>query len=184
MARRYDLPTLPQYVFNRQLAEYQYRPGRYSSKLQIVQPYKPVVRPLEDRPFLEDRVFPGYLDKGAESWNFISDQADVETNQLELLLGQLAARHNISRNIHETLDYRNTLISSQLSGVETGACGYRDPLGLKIKLESRLEEVDRERNMEYVALWRDSQKLLGDLFRHWTAYSNLTRRGRVINDGV
>lgn len=52
------------------------------------------------------------------------------------------------------------------------------------ELEKRLEGVNQERSMEAVALWRDSQKVLTDIFDHWTAYANLTRRQRVMNSDV
>ena len=51
-------------------------------------------------------------------------------------------------------------------------------------LESLLEAVNQERGMEAVGLWRDSQKALTDIFEHWTAYANLTRRQRVMNSDV
>jgi len=181
MEPHYDFPALAQYVFDRQLAEYQYRTSRHTPSIQIVREDKPSLRPLEDATLLEEQVFRSYLDTNAAYWNFISDQSAVEKSQLQILLGQLSARHGLTAKIHENLDYRETLVSSQLSAAQNGAMGYRDPLGLKMRLESRLEEIDRERSMESVGLWRDSQKLLGDLFRHWTAYANLTRRSRVID---
>lgn len=181
MNSHYWLPTLAQYALNRQRAEYEYRGGPSCSPIKIIKEYSPSRRPLEDASLLEDHLFRSYLDTNAEYWNFISDQSAVEKSQLQILLAQLSARHGISSEIRANIGYREIQAGSHLAEAESGAFGYGDPLGLKLGLERRLDDLSRERNMESVALWRDSQKLLGDLFRHWTAYTNLARRSRVID---
>lgn len=184
MKHRYAVPALAEYILNRQRAEYEYQPARYRPKIVVVPEQMPILRPVEDASVLESTIFRSYLNSPSDSWDFIADQAKLEKYQLRILLGQLAARHNISAGIRNELNYRETSITSHLLCLEPEKAGMSYNSKLVSELEKRLEAVNQERSMEAVGLWRDSQKVLTDIFDHWTAYANLTRRQRVMNSDV
>jgi len=184
MKDRYAFPALAEYILDRQRAEYDYKPARYGPKFVVVPEQKPVLRPIEDSSVLENTIFRSYLDTTSEAWDFIADQATLEKYQLRILLGQLAARHNISAAIRDELNYRETSITSHLLCLDPIKAGMSYDAKSRSDLEKRLEGVNQERSMEAVGLWRDSQKALTDIFEHWTAYANLTRRQRVMNSDV
>lgn len=184
MKHRYAIPSFAEYIWNRQRAEYEYKPARYGPKIVVVPEQKPILRPIEEASVLESTIFRSYLDSPSDAWDFIADQATLERYQLRILLGQLAARHNISAGIRNELYYRETSITSRLLGLEPEKAGMYYNTKLRSELEKRLEAVNQERSMEAVGLWRDSQKVLTDIFDHWTAYANVTRRQRVMNSDV
>ncbi len=192
MKLRYAVPAhrlcsgqaLGEYILNRQRAEYEYKPARYGQKIVVVPEQKPILRPIEDPSVLESTIFRSYLNTPSDAWDFIADQATLEKYQLRILLSQLAARHNISAGIRNELYDREREISSRLLGLEPEKAGMYFNTRLRSELEKRLEAVNQERSMESVGLWRDSQKVLTDIFDHWTAYANLTRRQRVMNSDV
>jgi hypothetical protein len=185
MLPHYRLPALTQYVFDRQRAEYEYSRQHYSPK-PICHEYvrNPSESYLSVPPFLEDQIFESYLDQGAEEWNFIADQAAVEKKQIQVLLAQLGARYQLSQEIRASLDNREVLIGSGLLQTDPTGGGFFSDSREHSNLERRMDELSRERHMEEVGLWRDSQKVVSELFRHWSAYANLTRRDRVINNDV
>jgi hypothetical protein len=185
MLPHYRLPALTQYVFDRRRAEYLYSSRSYNQKPMLREHVRdPAQSYLSVPQFLEDQVFDSYLNQGSEEWNFIADQAAVERKQIQVLLAQLGARYQLSQNIRASLDNQEVLIGSGLLQTDPAGGGFFSDSREHSGLERRMDELSRERNMEEVGLWRDSQKVVTEIFRHWSAYANLTRRDRVINNDV
>ena len=167
------------------------RPGaedRYSyssppppRRVEIIEPEKAIYRPMQVGAGLAAKVFEAIDEIPADECDFISDAVRVEKKQIELLLEQIAARHAISYRILNDVQYRETDLAGRIGRIsDLGGrqYGMSKPI---TDLERQLSDIQRERNMEQVSLWRDSQKALTELFRHWTTYTNLTRRAKVIN---
>ena len=126
---------------------------------------------------LIQRIFRSSTAYDPEACDFITDLVKVEKSQIEILLSQISVRHCVAQRIQEDLNYR----ASELAGkLDTISGDYRLTQARR-DLEQRESDLHRQRDMEYVSLWRDTQKVLAELFRHWTAYTNLTRRARLMD---
>jgi hypothetical protein len=140
-------------------------------------------RPFEDRERLEDRMFREAEDREAalDPLNFPGERARLQDRQIHLLLDHLAARHAISYQIRKNIDYREAGVSSMLTEVRS----WPFPGGLTSKraseLEKQLLELNKEQWAEEVACWRDTGRMLTDVFDHWSEYSEHSRRGRLMD---
>lgn len=126
-----------------------------------------------------DKVFPPPKAGNFELSDFVSGKVDVEKNQLQILLEQMELRYRISRQIRDNLLYRHLKLSSELLNIAPGYA-LRGKEKEKTSLEKRMDEIEKEKNMEYVALWRDTQKILLEIFKHWSSHSSLERRSEVM----
>jgi hypothetical protein len=151
-------------------------------RVQIVEPSPRIYRPMQVAADLTSRVFDAGNYPAGDECDFISDAVRTEKAQIALLLDQISARHAISYRILNGLQYREEELSSQAANFRGPFSGSSYGMGKELTdLEKRIGDLQRERNMEQVSLWRDNQKALTELFRQWTEYSNLTRRAKVIN---
>lgn len=128
---------------------------------------------------MADKVFPAPKAGSFELSDFVSGKVDVEKNQLQILLEQMEVRYRISRQIRKSLVYRHLNLSSELLSFAPGYA-LRGKEKEKANLEKRMDEIEKEKNMEYVALWRDTQKILLEIFKHWSSHSSLERRSEVM----
>ena len=179
MTSNYNLPILPQYLFDNYSYEYQKSVAK-SFPVEIVKENLPSCRPLEYQTSLEDKIFkrPPYKDK--DSCDFISSNIDVQDEQLKILLDQIKARHQISYNVRSSLLEKEMILSAKLNHMERGYNSLSYSLRDRAKLEQNLDGIRKEQNMEYVSLWRDTQKALLDIFKQWQTHANLKRRSEVI----
>jgi hypothetical protein len=163
-------------------ARYSYSSPPPPPRVQVIEPSLSVYRPMQTEDDLTARVFDSEDATHGDEFDFISDSVRTEKKQIELLLEQISARHSISYGILNGLQYREVELSSQAANFRGPFAGSSYGMGKELTdLEKRIGDLQRERNMEQVSLWRDTQKALTELFRHWTDYSNLTRRAKVIN---
>jgi len=150
-------------------------------KMQIIEPEADSCRPLEDKIDLADTIFTADASDDPDTCDFLSGQVEVEKAQIQILLQQIAARHYISRQLRTDLDYRECRLASYAAALEDHTTGEHGMARTRSDLERGIADLHRERSMEAVSVWRDTQKALTELFRHWTSYTNLSRRARVID---
>ena len=132
---------------------------------------------MENQGDLIRRIFESNPKHDPEACDFITDLAAIEKSQIEILLEQISARHYVTRHILDGLNYSTSELAGRL---DTLSGDYRLTQASR-DLEQKVGDLQRQRNMEYVSLWRDTQKVLTELFRHWTAHTNLTRRARMMD---
>ena len=173
----YNLPILAQYVLN--VDRYHYR-----DRQQWCDTYNAcgITLALNAR-YLDQLIFSRPRRLADDPSDFLSQQRIVEAYQIKILLGQVAQRQGISYVMRSYLDDRDLAIRTELDQLEDIRL---DAVGspARLSLEKRLDDVEKERNMEAVSLWRDTQKVLTELFRHWSNYTNVARRSEVMSDGV
>ena len=168
-------------TYRAQADPYAYKIEPVPSKVVILPESRPNDLPLQNAVSLESAVFDTNANSSNDPCDSISVQASVEQKQIRLLLDQIAARHHISNTIHEQLLYRECQLTPRLHDNPENFSGGMGGLQLQSDLERKLSDLHKERNMESVSLWRDTQKALTELFRHWTAYQNLKRREQVLD---
>ena len=151
---------------------------------QIMPEKQTPTRPFEDRERLMDMMFrEDVQDREAalDPLNFPGERANLQNRQIHFLLDHLAARHAISYQIRKNIDYREAGVSSMLTEVRS----WPFPGGLTSKraseLEKQLLELNKEQWAEEVSCWRDTGRMLTDVFEHWSEYSEHSRRGRLMD---
>ncbi len=124
------------------------------------------LRPLSNHRNLTDRIFGVVHPEEADPLGFPKERADIQKNQIDVLLRQLDARHAINYRIRKTHAYLESFLGSELLRVKDGP--YFSDLGGKRQssLEKELIGLDRERWAEEVSCWRDTNRILNDVFDH------------------
>ena len=130
-----------------------------------------------ERMFREDQDREAALDP----LNFPGERARLQDRQLDFLLDHLAARHAMSYQIRKNIDYQEADAHSKLREVRS----WPFPGGLISKrateLEKQLLDLGKERWAEETACWRDTGRVLTDIFDHWSEYAEHSRRGRLMD---
>ena len=183
MPSNHYVPPMPQYIVGEPAARYGYgceQPSRPAT-MQIIEPETQSCRPLEEKLALERSIFSADDRTDRDACDFLSGQVGVEKAQIQILLQQIAARHYISYQVRADLDCREGQLATHAGVLDSHVSGDYGMIQANSDLNRKLADLHRERNMEAVSLWRDTQKALTELFRHWTAYTNLARRARVID---
>jgi len=152
--------------------------------MQIIEPETPSCRPLEDKLDLGRSIFAADERTDRDTCDFLSGQVGAEKAQIEILLQLIAARHYISYQVRSDLDCREGQLATHAGALDSHVAGDYGMIQANSDFNRKLGDLHRERNMEAVSLWRDTQKALTELFRHWSAYTNLARRARVLDDDV
>ncbi|MDH5649898.1 MAG: hypothetical protein OEY67_09620 [Gammaproteobacteria bacterium] len=179
MASNYNIPILPQYV----PASPKYNLPSVKERnpsIQIIAPYSCSPVGIDNPSNLADTIFKAPLPDEPDLSDFISGKVDIEKSQLQILLEQIEARHKISNKIRYDLQRKELEISSDLLATNS-SYPMQDQEKAKAGLQKRMDVLEKERNMEYVALWRDTQKVLLEIMKRWSTLSNLERRSGVIN---
>ena len=154
-----------------------------ASPFQMVPECHTPVRPFEDKERLLDLMFREDKDREAalDPLNFPGERASLQNRQIHFLLDHMAARHAISYQIHRNIDYQEADTLSMLDEVRS----WPFPGGFTSKRASELEKqvfnLTKERWAEEVACWRDTGRMLTDVFDHWSEYSEHSRRGRLMD---
>ena len=180
------VPPMPQYLVTTPTARYGYgyeQPVR-PTRMQIIEPEVKTCRPLEETVDLNTVIFAGEDGSERDACDFLSGQVSVEKSQIELLLQQITARQHISHQIRADLEYREGQLAAHAGAMDRYASEDYGMIRSGSDFERTLSDLHKERNMEAVSLWRDTQKALTELFRHRTAYTNLARRARVLDVDV
>ena len=154
-----------------------------ASPFQIAPECQTPVRPFEDKERLLDLMFREDQDRQAalDPLNFPGERARLQDQQIHFLVDHLAARHAISYQIRRNIVYQEADLSSKLD--EVRSCPF--PGGVISKraseLEKQLLDLNKEQWDEEVACWRDTGRILTDVFDHWSEYSEHSRRGRLMD---
>ena len=172
---------MPLYSADSGNSDYSYLQPAAPARIQVLERSPGSCRPLEDMVDLSARIFTEDDRTDSDACDFLSDQATVERQQIEILLQQIAARHYISYEVRADLQYREGQLAMHSGALESHCSGDYGIAQANSDFNRKLADLHKERNMEAVSVWRDTQKALTELFRHWTAYTNLARRARVID---
>ena len=150
---------------------------------QIVPDTDTPVRPFEDQEKLLDRMFREDKDREAalDPLNFPGERASLQDRQIHFILDHLAARHAISYHIRRNIDYQEARTRGMLDEILTWPIALRGPRRVS-DLEKQMLDLTKERWAEEVSCWRDTGRILTDLFDHWTEYADHTRRSRLMSD--
>ena len=184
MTRDNYAPSMPQYSAEPSSSDYSYSQPARPTRIEIIEPKRASCRPLEERLDLSARIFAVEDRTDRDACDFLSGQVSVERDQIQILLQQIAARHYISYQVRADLEYREGQLATHAGALESHCAGGEGMIQANSDFNRKLADLHRERNMEAVSLWRDTQKALTELFRHWTAYTNLARRARVLDVDV
>lgn len=178
--------AFPTYELNPQAVAYRPYSHRVSvsyapAPFQIVPEEQAPIRPFENRYRLAEQMFREDDDRKAalDPLNFPGERARHQDRQINLLLDHLAARHAISYQIRRTLDYQEAHTSNTLEEIQTWPIALRGNRRVS-DLEKQLVDLGKERWAEEVACWRDTGRILTDVFDHWTEYADHSRRSRLI----
>lgn len=149
---------------------------------QIVPDEPTPMRPFEDRERLVERMFREDEDREAalDPLNFPGERARLQDRQIDFLLDHLAARHAISYQVRRNIDYQDAKAKSMLDEIRTWPIALRGPRRVS-DLEKQILDLSNERWAEEVACWRDTGRILTDIFDHWAEYSEHSRRGRLMD---
>lgn len=174
----------PFIVPSRYYHPYRFRVSYTQPKIEILYEEREPTRPFEDQQrllnamFKEDRVSP------LDPLNFPGEKARIQNQQSHFLLEHLAARHAISYQIRKSIDYQEAGIHGQLDEVRS----WPFPGGITSRratdLEKQLLDLSKERWAEEVSCWRDTGRILGDVFEHWTEYADHSRRTRLMTNDL
>ncbi len=139
------------------------------------------LRPLSDPADLTSRIFDIQHPEETDPLHFPEERAHVQKNQINFLVRQLGARHAINYRIRKNHAYQESFLGTQLLRVREAP--YFSDLGSKRQsnLEKELVGLDRDRWAEEVSCWRDTNRILNDVFDHWNEYSDQSRKSRVLN---
>ena len=178
------VPPMPQYLAIVSDPGYGCGQPVRPARIQIIEPQTGSCRPLEEKVNLSTTIFAVDDRTDRDACDFLSGQVSVERDQIQILLEQIAARHYISYQLRADLEYREGQLATHAGALESHCAGDYGMIQANSDFNRKLADLHRERNMEAVSVWRDTQKALTELFRHWTAYTTLARRARVLDDGV
>lgn len=186
MMPNYYIPPMPQYLVGTPKAKYGYGCDQSTgpSRIQVIEPEIQSCRPLEDKLDLYTSIFAVEDRTDRDTCDFLSGQVGAEKAQIQILLQMIAARHYISYQVRADLDCREGQLATHAGVLDSHVAGDYGMIQANSDLNRKLADLHREQNMEAVSLWRDTQKALTELFRHWSAYTNLARRARVLDDDV
>ena len=139
------------------------------------------LRPLSDPSDLTSRIFDIQHPEETDPLHFPEERAHVQKNQINFLVRQLGARHAINYRIRKNHAYQESFLGTQL--LRAREAPYFSDLGSKRQsnLEKELVGLDRDRWAEEVSCWRDTNRILNDVFDHWNEYSDQRRKSRVLN---
>ena len=178
MATYYNLPIRAQYdpirAKNNDPIIVEVKPS-----IQILPVYSVSAKAPDVQSNLADKIFTPTNQGDTDLSDFISGKVDVEKSQLQLLLEQVEVRNRISYQIQKGLLTKELEISSDVLQAESAYSSIDKSNHVK-----RMDALDKERNMEYVALWRDTQKILLEIMKHWSTHSSLERRSEVITSDL
>jgi hypothetical protein len=151
--------------------------------IQIVTEPRNPFRPFEDQARLVEQMFREDRDREAalDPLNFPGEKAKIQDRQIHFMLEHLAARHAISYQIRHNIDYQESSLSARLDEMRT--CPFPMGMGSRqaTELEKQLLELGKERWAEEVGCWRDTGRILTDIFDHWSEYSDHSRKARMMN---
>ena len=130
-----------------------------------------------------EQMFSEHQDREAalDPLNFPGERARLQNHQIHFLLDHLAARHAISYEISRNIDYQEASVSSRLDEVRTWPFPGGSTSKRASELEKQLIDLNKEQWAEEVACWRDTGRILTDVFEHWSEYSEHSRRGRLMD---
>jgi len=104
------------------------------------------------------------------------DKAKTQKTTVKALLDELKIRQNLSKSLLDRIDEEICEQHTEIMGVEHRQRGYvtdglEDLEKLKLKVEDRVLELQREKRKEYVECWRDmmlmKNYLLSSLKEYW-----------------
>jgi len=178
------VPPMPQYLASTPDAKYCSGQPVQPVRMRIIEPETNSCRPLEEKIDLNATIFASQEHTDRDACDFLSGQVSVERDQIQILLQQIAARHYISYQVRADLEYRECQLAAHAGALTSHCAGDYATIDANSDFNRKLADLHRERNMEAVSVWRDTQKALTELFRHWTAYTTLARRARVLDVGI
>lgn len=183
MEKSYYLPIQAQYLPARLNGDYS-KISDAKPAIQIIPAGSAKANPSNIQNALANQIFVKSENADVELSDFISGKVDVEKSQLQILLEQMEARHKIGYQIQSGILYRKLDVSNELSQSHPDIAGNMFSPKEYSSAKKRLDDLDKEQNMEYVALWRDTQKVLLEIMKHWSTHSTLERRSEVINSDL
>lgn len=172
-------------------AEAERQKDAYNYHVETGQPAFEIVRePIVDKsPFknteeLTERIFNSKNAYQIEPLDFTADRMHLHGDHIDVLVKQLQARHAISYGIIKNSEYEQLRVYGILSELRN----WPNYNGIHSRFESELEKqvhsLAKERHAEEVACWRDTNRLLGEIFDSWSGYADERRKKRLLDDGL
>ncbi|RLA38118.1 MAG: hypothetical protein DRQ64_09195, partial [Gammaproteobacteria bacterium] len=81
------------------------------------------------------------------------------------------------------IEFQESRVNSTLSVINDMPFSVGRGSKQGMDLEKQLAQLSHERNGEEIACWRDTNRLLGDIFESWTGYADERRKKRLMDDG-
>ncbi|VGO13892.1 hypothetical protein PDESU_02449 [Pontiella desulfatans] len=168
----------------RQKDAYNYHVETGQPAFEIIQEIKPDKSPFKNPDELTERIFNSKNAYEIEPLDFTSDRLHLHGDHIDVLVKQLRARHAISYGILKNVEYEQLRVHGILSELRN----WPNYNGIHSRFESELEKqvhsLAKEKHAEEVACWRDTNRLLGDIFDSWSGYADERRKKRVLNDDL
>lgn len=179
---QYDLPLYD--AAERQKDAYSYHIETGQPAFEIVHAPVPVKRPFENPQDLTERIFNSQNAYQIDPLDFTSDRLHLHGDHIDLLVKQLEARHAISYGILRNVEYEQLRVHGLLAEVRSLSTYIGQNSRFVSELEKQLHSLSKEKHAEEVACWRDTNRLLGDIFDSWSGYADEGRKKRLLNDDL
>ena len=140
------------------------------------------MRPFEESKNLTDRLFRERPTGPSETILPPIERARIQGAQVSLLLEQFSSRHAINYRIRKDLDNDECRVGAKLDQIRDSPSGADGRF--ESELIKELSQIQKARHAEHVSCWRDSNRLMGDIFERWNEYQDNERRGRMMDFGL
>ena len=148
---------------------------------EMVQPDSQSLRPFEEKHTLTERLFSGENAGHSDSILLPMERARLQGKQVSLILEQMTSRHAINEQIRKDLQYTESRVSSKLSEINDRFSPYGTESRFASELFKELNQIQKARHAEHVSCWRDTNRLMGDLFESWREYEENNAKGRLMD---
>jgi len=163
---------------------YDYHVATGRPAFEIIRDIPPAKQPFGKPDGLVEKIFNNRNAGQLDPMDFGADRMLLHGDHIDCLMKQLQARHTISYSVLNDIEFQESRVNSTLSELKglpfmAGRCSKQG-----IDLEKQLAQLSQERNGEEIACWRDTNRLLGDIFESWTGYADERRKKRLMDDGL
>jgi len=180
---KYNLPLYDAEA-ERQKDAYNYHVETGQPAFEIIREIKPDKSPFKNTEELTERIFNSRNAYEIDPLDFTTDRLNLHGDHINILVKQLHARHAISYGILKNVEYEQLRVHGILSELRN----WPNYNGIHSRFESELEKqvhsLAKEKHAEEVACWRDTNRLMGDIFDSWSGYADERRKKRVLNDDL